>query len=27
MEGNVCRCASYHRIRKAIHRAADIMEA
>ena len=27
MQGNVCRCASYHRIRKAIHRAADIMEA
>ncbi len=27
MEGNVCRCASYHRISKAIHRAADIMEA
>ncbi len=26
MAGNVCRCASYHRIRKAIHRAADIME-
>lgn len=27
MQGNVCRCASYHRIRKAIHRAADILEA
>lgn len=27
MEGNLCRCASYARIRKAIHRAADIMEA
>jgi len=27
MEGNVCRCASYSRIRKAIHRAAEIMEA
>ena len=26
MDGNVCRCVSYHRIRKAIHRAADIME-
>ena len=26
MDGNVCRCASYHRIRKAIHRAAEIME-
>ena len=24
MEGNICRCASYHRIRAAIHRAADI---
>ncbi|MEM8690053.1 MAG: (2Fe-2S)-binding protein [Pseudomonadota bacterium] len=27
MDGNVCRCVSYHRIRKAIHRAADMMEA
>lgn len=27
MEGNACRCATYHRIRAAIHRAADIMEA
>ena len=26
MAGNVCRCATYHRIRKAIHRAADKME-
>ncbi len=26
MAGNVCRCATYHRIRLAIHRAADIME-
>ena len=26
MEGNVCRCATYHRIRKAIHHAAEIME-
>lgn len=26
MNGNVCRCATYHRIRAAIHRAADIME-
>ncbi len=26
MEGNVCRCATYHRIRGAIHRAADILE-
>lgn len=27
MSGNACRCATYHRIRAAIHRAADIMEA
>ncbi len=27
MEGNLCRCSSYTRIRSAIHRAADIMEA
>lgn len=27
MDGNICRCASYARIRKAIHRAADLMEA
>ncbi len=27
MEGNVCRCATYARIRKAIHVAADKMEA
>lgn len=27
MEGNLCRCATYARIRKAIHRAADILEA
>ncbi len=26
MHGNVCRCATYTRIRKAIHRAAEIME-
>lgn len=26
MEGSLCRCASYARIRKAIHRAAEIME-
>lgn len=26
MYGNACRCATYHRIRAAIHRAADIME-
>ena len=26
MNGNVCRCATYYRIRKAIHRASEIME-
>ena len=26
MTGNVCRCATYHRIRAAIHRAADELE-
>jgi len=26
MSGNVCRCATYHRIRAAIHEAAKIME-
>ncbi len=26
MDGNLCRCATYARIRKAIHRAAEIME-
>lgn len=26
MDGNVCRCASYHRIRAGIHRAGDILE-
>ncbi len=26
MEGNVCRCVTYHRIRMAIHRASEIME-
>ena len=25
MNGNVCRCATYHRIRAGIHRAAEIM--
>ena len=25
MDGNLCRCGTYHRIRKAIHRAADGM--
>ena len=27
MQGNLCRCATYHRIRAAIHRAADELEA
>ena len=27
MSGNACRCATYVRIRAAIHRAAEIMEA
>ncbi len=27
MDGNLCRCATYVRIRAAIHRAADLMEA
>lgn len=26
MQGNLCRCATYHRIRAAIHRAADELE-
>ena len=26
MSGNVCRCATYVRIRKAIHRASELME-
>ena len=26
MDGNLCRCATYPRIRKAIHRASEIME-
>ena len=26
MDGNVCRCATYHRIRAAIHLAADSMK-
>ena len=26
MSGNVCRCATYTRIRAAIHRAAETME-
>jgi len=27
MNGNACRCATYHRIRAAIHRAAALLEA
>jgi isoquinoline 1-oxidoreductase alpha subunit len=27
MDGSACRCATYTRIRAAIHRAADLMEA
>lgn len=27
MQGNLCRCGTYHRIRSAIHRAAEIMKA
>jgi len=26
MAGNACRCATYHRIRAAIHRASNILE-
>jgi xanthine dehydrogenase iron-sulfur cluster and FAD-binding subunit A len=25
MDGNLCRCGTYLRIRKAIHRAAELM--
>jgi isoquinoline 1-oxidoreductase alpha subunit len=24
---NACRCSTYHRVRKAIHLAADLMDA
>jgi len=24
MSGNICRCGTYHRIRRAVHRAAEI---
>jgi isoquinoline 1-oxidoreductase alpha subunit len=27
MDGNVCRCATYHRIRAGIHAAAKLLEA
>ena len=26
MSGNICRCGTYPRIRKAIHRAAELLE-
>jgi aerobic-type carbon monoxide dehydrogenase small subunit (CoxS/CutS family) len=27
MSGNICRCGTYQRIRKAIHRAASLQAA
>ena len=27
LAGNICRCGTYDRIRKAVHRAADLMQA
>ncbi|MGC1521045.1 MAG: 2Fe-2S iron-sulfur cluster-binding protein [Steroidobacteraceae bacterium] len=27
MSGNICRCGTYPRIRKAIHRAAELLQA
>jgi isoquinoline 1-oxidoreductase alpha subunit len=27
MSGNLCRCATYHRIRGAIHEASKLLEA
>ena len=27
LSGNICRCATYHRIRAAVHQAADQLEA
>lgn len=27
MSGNICRCATYHRIREAIHMAAEVLSA
>jgi isoquinoline 1-oxidoreductase alpha subunit len=27
MKGNICRCGTYQRIRKAIHRAAEMKAA
>jgi isoquinoline 1-oxidoreductase alpha subunit len=26
LSGNICRCGTYPRIRKAIHRAAELLE-
>ncbi|HTQ78444.1 MAG TPA: (2Fe-2S)-binding protein [Thermoanaerobaculia bacterium] len=26
LSGNLCRCGTYHRIRSAVHRAAELME-
>jgi len=26
MSGNLCRCGTYHRLRKAVHDAADIAQ-
>ena len=27
LAGNICRCATYHRIRAAVHEAARLLEA
>jgi isoquinoline 1-oxidoreductase alpha subunit len=27
MAGNICRCGTYNRIRKAVHRAAEMLKA
>jgi aerobic-type carbon monoxide dehydrogenase small subunit (CoxS/CutS family) len=27
MAGNICRCGTYPRIRKAVHRAAELLSA
>jgi isoquinoline 1-oxidoreductase alpha subunit len=27
MQGNICRCGTYQRVRKAIHRASELMNA
>jgi isoquinoline 1-oxidoreductase alpha subunit len=26
MAGNICRCGTYNRIRKAVHRAAELLK-